>query len=79
MSNFCTSGCRDGIYRCLGFIDETTPDYQCNLGPDGMRRDADEWPDLCSRAVEFVAIRESLVHVNLIHSFIFHFSKRSSL
>ncbi|PWA75392.1 Gelsolin domain-containing protein [Artemisia annua] len=48
----------EGTRSGCGFTDETTPSYQCNLGPDGRRRDADEWPDLCSGAVEFVAIRE---------------------
>ncbi|MCD7454105.1 hypothetical protein HAX54_023467 [Datura stramonium] len=35
--------------------DETPRDYQCNLGPDGRRRDADERPELCRGTVEFVA------------------------
>lgn len=44
-----------------GFIDETPRDYQCNLGPDGRRRDADERAELCRGTVEFVATREFLV------------------
>ncbi|CAK7346969.1 unnamed protein product [Dovyalis caffra] len=43
---------------CKGFADETPRDYQCNLGPDGRRRDADERPELCRGTVEFVASKE---------------------
>ena len=44
-----------------GFTDETPRDYQCNLGPDGRRRDADERPELCRGTVEFIATREYMV------------------
>ncbi|KAJ6730482.1 SEC24-RELATED PROTEIN [Salix viminalis] len=40
------------------FADETPSDYQCNLGPDGRRRDADERPKLCRGTVKFVASKE---------------------
>uniref|UniRef100_A0A6N2MHX3 Uncharacterized protein n=1 Tax=Salix viminalis TaxID=40686 RepID=A0A6N2MHX3_SALVM len=36
----------------------TPSDYQCNLGPDGRRRDADERPKLCRGTVKFVASKE---------------------
>ncbi|PHT80468.1 Protein transport protein-like [Capsicum annuum] len=51
------------IYRYLfsGHTDETPRDYQCNLGPDGRRRDADERPELCRGTVEFVATKEYMV------------------
>ncbi|GFS32325.1 hypothetical protein Acr_00g0022020 [Actinidia rufa] len=45
----------------LRFTDETPRDYQCNLGPDGRRRDADERPELCRGTVEFIATREYMV------------------
>jgi len=36
-----------------------TPDaYFCHLGPDGLRRDIDERPELCCGSVEFVATPE---------------------
>lgn len=44
-----------------GHTDETPRDYQCNLGPDGRRRDADERPELCRGTVEFVATKEYMV------------------
>ncbi|KAJ0745650.1 putative Zinc finger, Sec23/Sec24-type, sec23/Sec24, trunk domain, sec23/Sec24, helical [Helianthus annuus] len=49
------------ICNFCGFTDETPRDYQCNLGPDGRRRDADERPELCRGTVEFVATKEFLV------------------
>lgn len=49
------------IKKFSGFTDETPREYQCNLGPDGRRRDADERPELCRGTVEFVATREFLV------------------
>ncbi|KAJ0798067.1 putative Zinc finger, Sec23/Sec24-type, sec23/Sec24, trunk domain, sec23/Sec24, helical [Helianthus annuus] len=49
------------ICNFCGFTDETPRDYQCNLGPDGRRRDADERPELCRGTVEFVATREFMV------------------
>ncbi|KAI3742106.1 hypothetical protein L1987_59786 [Smallanthus sonchifolius] len=49
------------ICNLCGFTDETPRDYQCNLGPDGRRRDADERPELCRGTVEFVATREFMV------------------
>ncbi|GKB82510.1 transport protein Sec24-like protein, partial [Tanacetum coccineum] len=47
--------------RFICFTDETPRDYQCNLGPDGRRRDADERPELCRGTVEFIATREFMV------------------
>ncbi|XP_078433802.1 protein transport protein SEC24 C-like [Wolffia australiana] len=49
------------ICNLCGFTDETPRDYFCNLGPDGRRRDADERPELCRGAVEFVATKEYMV------------------
>ncbi|PPS06533.1 hypothetical protein GOBAR_AA14116 [Gossypium barbadense] len=49
---------RKFICNLCGFTDETPRDYHCNLGPDGRRRDADERPELCRGAVEFVASKE---------------------
>ncbi|GJW98355.1 transport protein Sec24-like protein [Tanacetum coccineum] len=49
------------ICNFCGFTDETPRDYQCNLGPDGRRRDADERPELCRGTVEFIATREFMV------------------
>ncbi|KAK1417403.1 hypothetical protein QVD17_26530 [Tagetes erecta] len=49
------------ICNFCGFTDETPRDYQCNLAPDGRRRDADERPELCRGTVEFVATREFMV------------------
>ncbi|KAB5568593.1 hypothetical protein DKX38_002386 [Salix brachista] len=46
------------ICNFCGFADETPSDYQCNLGPDGRRRDADERPELCRGTVKFVASKE---------------------
>jgi hypothetical protein len=46
---------------CTGYTDETPRDYQCNLGPDGRRRDADERPELCRGTVDFVATKEYMV------------------
>ncbi|KAK8597256.1 hypothetical protein V6N13_001894 [Hibiscus sabdariffa] len=45
----------------LCFTDDTPREYHCNLGPDGRRRDADERPELCKGAVEFVASKEYMV------------------
>uniref|UniRef100_A0A1J3JSF0 Protein transport protein Sec24-like CEF n=3 Tax=Noccaea caerulescens TaxID=107243 RepID=A0A1J3JSF0_NOCCA len=44
-----------------GYTDETPRDYQCNLGPDGRRRDADERPELCRGTVDFAATKEYMV------------------
>ncbi|XP_057528262.1 protein transport protein SEC24 B-like [Amaranthus tricolor] len=52
---------RQFICNLCGFTDETPRDYQCNLGPDGRRRDADERPELCRGTVEFVATKEYMV------------------
>ncbi|XP_059288495.1 protein transport protein SEC24 B-like isoform X1 [Lycium ferocissimum] len=49
------------ICNLCGHTDETPRDYQCNLGPDGRRRDADERPELCRGTVEFVATKEYMV------------------
>ncbi|GFZ12297.1 Sec23/Sec24 protein transport family protein [Actinidia rufa] len=49
------------ICNLCGFTDETPRDYQCNLGPDGRRRDADERPELCRGTVEFIATKEYMV------------------
>ncbi|XP_071700690.1 protein transport protein SEC24 C-like [Rutidosis leptorrhynchoides] len=49
------------ICNFCGFTDETPRDYQCNLGPDGRRRDADERPELCRGTVEFIATKEFMV------------------
>lgn len=58
----------------LGFTDETPRDYQCNLGPDGRRRDADERPELCRGTVEFVATKEYMVsYRNILILTDFHF------
>ncbi|KVI01183.1 Sec23/Sec24 beta-sandwich, partial [Cynara cardunculus var. scolymus] len=51
------------ICNLCGFTDKTPREYQCNLGPDGRRRDADERPELCRGTVEFVATREYLVRI----------------
>ncbi|KAI7733415.1 hypothetical protein M8C21_023281 [Ambrosia artemisiifolia] len=53
------------------FIYETPRDYQCNLGTDGRRRDADDRPELCSGMVEFLATREFMVHDQLPTVFFF--------
>lgn len=58
----------------LGFTDETPRDCQCNLGPDGRRRDADERPELCRGTVEFVATKEYMVsYRNILILTDFHF------
>jgi len=49
------------VCNFCGYTDETPSDYQCNLGPDGRRRDADERPELCRGTVEFVASKEYMV------------------
>eukprot|EP00252_Welwitschia_mirabilis_P020316 TRINITY_DN4950_c0_g1_i1.p1 TRINITY_DN4950_c0_g1~~TRINITY_DN4950_c0_g1_i1.p1 ORF type:complete len:1152 (-),score=243.05 TRINITY_DN4950_c0_g1_i1:556-4011(-) len=49
------------ICNLCGCNNETPRDYQCNLGPDGRRRDADVRPELCRGAVEFVATKEYMV------------------
>ncbi|KAM3231532.1 hypothetical protein P3S67_008742 [Capsicum chacoense] len=49
------------ICNFCGHTDETPRDYQCNLGPDGRRRDADERPELCRGTVKFVATKEYMV------------------
>lgn len=48
-------------YSNPGFFDNTPPEYQCNLGPDGRRRDADVRPELCKGTIEFVATKEYMV------------------
>lgn len=53
-----------------GFTDETPRDYQCNLGPDGRRRDADERAELCRGTVEFVATKEYMVGFHTTSSII---------
>ncbi|CAO2841330.1 unnamed protein product [Amaranthus hypochondriacus] len=52
---------RKFICNLCGFTDETPRDYQCNLGPDGRRRDADERPELCRGTVEFIASKDYMV------------------
>ncbi|CAI9115465.1 OLC1v1016370C3 [Oldenlandia corymbosa var. corymbosa] len=52
---------RHFICNLCGAANETPRDYQCNLGPDGRRRDADERPELCRGTVEFVATKEFTV------------------
>ncbi|KAG7559637.1 Sec23/Sec24 helical domain superfamily [Arabidopsis thaliana x Arabidopsis arenosa] len=52
---------RKFICNLCGYTDETPRDYQCNLGPDGRRRDADERPELCRGTVDFVATKEYMV------------------
>ncbi|CAN7022267.1 unnamed protein product [Brassica rapa subsp. trilocularis] len=52
---------RKFICNLCGYTDETPRDYQCNLGPDGKRRDADERPELCRGTVDFVATKEYMV------------------
>ncbi|KAG0465602.1 hypothetical protein HPP92_019766 [Vanilla planifolia] len=52
---------RHFICNLCGHNDETPRDYFCNLGPDGRRRDADERPELCRGAVEFVATKEYMI------------------
>ncbi|CAN8268324.1 unnamed protein product [Cochlearia groenlandica] len=49
------------ICNLCGYTDETPRDYQCNIGPDGRRRDADERPELCRGTVDFVATKEYMV------------------
>ncbi|OMO96447.1 Zinc finger, Sec23/Sec24-type [Corchorus olitorius] len=49
------------ICNFCGFVDNTPHEYQCNLGPDGRRRDADERPELCRGTVEFVATKEYMM------------------
>ncbi|XP_047956910.1 protein transport protein Sec24-like At4g32640 [Salvia hispanica] len=49
------------ICNLCGFTGETPHEYQCNLGPDGRRRDADERPELCRGTVEFIAPKEYMV------------------
>ncbi|XP_027095162.2 protein transport protein SEC24 C [Coffea arabica] len=49
------------ICNLCGATNETPREYQCNLGPDGRRRDADERPELCRGTVEFVATKEFTV------------------
>ncbi|KAG6404126.1 hypothetical protein SASPL_136366 [Salvia splendens] len=49
------------ICNLCGFTGETPHEYQCNLGPDGHRRDADERPELCRGTVEFIAPKEYMV------------------
>ncbi|KAK6233036.1 hypothetical protein SCA6_003109 [Theobroma cacao] len=49
------------ICNFCGFFDNTPPEYQCNLGPDGRRRDADVRPELCKGTIEFVATKEYMM------------------
>eukprot|EP00271_Cylindrocystis_brebissonii_P012807 TRINITY_DN3230_c0_g1_i1.p1 TRINITY_DN3230_c0_g1~~TRINITY_DN3230_c0_g1_i1.p1 ORF type:complete len:1229 (+),score=266.22 TRINITY_DN3230_c0_g1_i1:375-4061(+) len=49
------------ICNLCGFTNETPRDYQCNLGPDGRRRDADERPELSRGTVEFVAPKDYMI------------------
>ncbi|XWS64658.1 hypothetical protein CRYUN_Cryun05aG0021900 [Craigia yunnanensis] len=49
------------ICNFCGFMNYTPHEYQCNLGPDGRRRDADERPELCRGTVEFVATKEYMM------------------
>ncbi|KAK8620249.1 hypothetical protein V6N13_066730 [Hibiscus sabdariffa] len=49
---------RQFICNFCGFVGSTPIEYQCNLGPDGRRRDANERPELCRGTVEFVATKE---------------------
>ncbi|CAK9882645.1 unnamed protein product [Sphagnum jensenii] len=46
------------ICNLCGHTSETPPAYQCNLGPDGRRRDVDSRPELSRGTVEFVAPKE---------------------
>nr|XP_043624506.1 protein transport protein Sec24-like At4g32640 isoform X2 [Erigeron canadensis] len=59
------------ICNFCGFTDETPHDYQCNLGPDGKRRDVHERPELCRGTVEFVATGEFLVREPMLAVFFF--------
>ncbi|XVF42124.1 hypothetical protein PTKIN_Ptkin01aG0335000 [Pterospermum kingtungense] len=49
------------ICNFCGFVDYTPPEYQCNLGPDGRRRDIDERPEQCRGTVEFVATKDYMM------------------
>ncbi|KAL3513696.1 hypothetical protein ACH5RR_026413 [Cinchona calisaya] len=49
------------ICNLCGAANETPREYQCNLGPDGRRRDADERPELCRGTVEFIATKDFTV------------------
>eukprot|EP00899_Mesostigma_viride_P012163 jgi/Mesvir1/20948/Mv08019-RA.1 len=44
-----------------GFNNDVPVEYFCNLGPDGVRRDMEQRPELCRGSVEFVAPSEYMV------------------
>jgi protein transport protein SEC24 len=46
------------VCNLCGHTSETPQAYQCNLGPDGRRRDADSRPELSRGTIEFVAPKE---------------------
>ncbi|KAF5841675.1 Sec23/Sec24 trunk domain-containing protein [Dunaliella salina] len=49
-----------------------TPDaYFCHLGPDGLRRDIDERPELCCGSVEFVATPEYCIRPPMLPTHFF--------
>ncbi|KAG4112678.1 hypothetical protein ERO13_D13G176500v2 [Gossypium hirsutum] len=52
---------RQFICNFCGCVGSTPHEYQCNLGPDGRRRDADERPELCRGTVEFVATKDYMM------------------
>lgn len=60
-------------FKCnfCGHTNDTPRDYQCNLGPDGRRRDADERPELCRGTVEFVASKGYMVRPPMSPVFFF--------
>ncbi|XVE89833.1 hypothetical protein DITRI_Ditri20bG0026500 [Diplodiscus trichospermus] len=59
------------ICNFCGFMNYTPQEYQCNLGPDGRRRDADERPELCKGTVEFVASKEYMTRDPMLSVYFF--------
>jgi hypothetical protein len=56
------------VCNLCGHTSETPQAYQCNLGPDGRRRDADSRPELSRGTIEFVAPKEYQVGALILFS-----------
>ena len=66
-----TANGRNFICNICGHGNTTPDSYYCHLGPNGLRRDAEERPELCKGSVEFAATREYMIRPPMPFSHMF--------